>query len=339
MRRPAPPLALAAALVALTAAAAPRADTLAEVRERGAVRCGVAPALAGFSSADSLGEYSGFDVELCRALAAAVLGEAEAIEAVPVSAAERFDALAAGAFDVLARSTPWTLANNARAEFAGIGFHDGQAFMTRRREALRSALELDDRRVCVELGTDDELHAADFFVASELRYRPVYLEDRDAAFAAYARDECTAITTARSTLAARRSELSDADAHVILPELISKDPRGPVVRNDDPAWENVVRWTLACMIDAEELGVSSVEAARAGSAPTPAIARLLGRDDGGGGAALGLEPDWCADVLRLVGNYGEVYERHVGPDTPLGLERGINALWTDGGLIHAPPIR
>lgn len=345
-----PLLLLLVTLPLASSLASAQATTLESVRASGAVRCGVNPEFPGFSSANSLGAFSGFGIDVCRAVAAAVFGDGEAFEAVPVDADEQFAALAARRFDVLLRNVTWTLGSNARhGEFVGTHFHDGQGFMTPRQTGLRSALELDDRRICVERDTSAELNAADFFIASEIRYRPVYFDDRAAAFAGYAAEECDAITTDRASLAARRSGLDSPEAHVILPELISKEPFGPMVRPDDVGWENVVRWSLNCMIDAEELGIASgdvagriaraADASEGGAEPaTSAVSNLLGIT-GDAGEALGLRPRWCADIVRLVGNYGEVYERHVGPDTPLGLRRGINALWSDGGLIHAPPVR
>ena len=346
--------------VALAApGAAPLAATLEAVRASGAVRCGVSPELPGFSTADSLGRFEGFDIELCRVIAAAVLGDADAVEPVPLEPAARFLALGAREVDLLALSLDWTLVRDARyGEFAGAVFHDGQAFMARRERGLRSALELDDRRVCVERGTNAELVVADFFTTSGLRYRPLYFDGSTALFDGYERGECEAVTAGRLALAARRSGFERAAAHVILPELISKETRGPMVRADDERWENIVRWSLACMIDAEELGVRSTdvptlvereavrEAAGAGAeaettsgvTTTNAVSRLLGLA-GGSGAELGLEPTWCADIVRLVGNYDEVYTRHLGPDSALGLERSINALWSAGGLIYAPPVR
>jgi len=337
-----------AALVALGASIAPTApvaaDTLDDVRARGVVRCGVNADLAGFSTADSLGEFSGFDIDLCRAVAAAVLGDEEAFEPIVTTSVDRFDALNAGAFEVLSRNTTWTLERNARhGEFAGTSFYDGQGFMVTRRSGTRSALELDDARICVARGTTSELNALDFFTISELRYRPVPFDDESAAFGAYARGDCDAVTSDRSALAAQRSALPEPEAHVVLPETISKEPLGPVVRSDDTTWENVVRWTLNCLINAEELGVTSGDARIAsttGSAVTtsPAARRLLGLE-GDAGEALGLEASWCATVVGLIGNYGEIYARNIGPETPIGLERGVNGLWSDGGLLYAPPIR
>ena len=330
---------LALTLTAFALPALAPAATLDDVRARGVVRCGVNAGLAGFSTANSLGVYSGFDVDLCRAIAAAVFRDEEAVEPVPTTSVDRFDDLEAGRFEVLSRNTTWTLDRNARyGQFVGTSFYDGQGFMARKRSGVRSALELDGRRICVGRGTTSELNAADFFDVAELRYRPVYYDDQGGAFDGYVADECDAVTTDRSALAAQRSAFETPAAHLVLPEIISKEPLGPVVRAGDAEWENVVRWTLNCMINAEELGITSAAVDSPASRATPAARRLLGLE-GEAGEALGLEPEWCANIVALVGNYGEVYERHVGPDTPIALPRGVNALWTDGGLIYAPPIR
>ena len=333
-------LLLAGAAVAAALAPGPvRAGTLEEVRARGTLRCGVNPGLRGFARANSLGVWSGLDVDLCRAVATAAIGDPEAVEFVPVDASGRFDRLAAGDYDLLARNTTWTLERDVRhGQFAGVNYYDGQGFMVAKRSGIRSALELDGTRVCVARGTTTELNAADFFAVGRMRYRPVRHPDTAAAAAAYAAGDCEALTTDRSGLAALRADLENPDAHLVLPEIVSKEPLGPMVRAGDEAWEAVVRWTLACTINAEEMGVSSATA-RAGSAgATPAARRLLGTE-GNAGRLLGLRPSWCADVVAEVGNYAESYARNVGPGTALDLPRGVNALWTDGGLLYAPPIR
>ena len=328
----------AAALAALLAALPVGAGTLEDVRERGWVRCGVNVGLEGFARANSLGEYTGFDVELCRAVAVAALGD-DVIETVPTTAAARFDDLAEGRFDVLSRDTTWTLEREARhGQFAGTSFHDGQGFMVPRSAGARSALELDGARLCVVRDSVWARNAEEFFTLGGLDYRPVVAADESAAFARYARGDCDAVTADRSRLGARRAALERPDTHAILPELISKEPLGPLVRDDDPVWENLVRWSLACLIDAEELGVSSANVDAPEADATRAARVLLGRE-GDVGEALGLRRDWCADIVRDVGNYAEVYDRHLGPDTPLGLPRGLNELWTNGGLLFAPPLR
>jgi general L-amino acid transport system substrate-binding protein len=315
------------------------ANTLETVTQRGSLRCGVNISLVGFSKANSLGQYSGLDVDLCRAVASATFNDAEAVEYVPVTATTRFDALMSGEFDILSRNTTWTLSRNAQyGDFVGVNFYDGQGFMVSKRAGIRSALELDNAPICVSRGTTTELNAIDFFKVSNMRYRPVYFEDEIALVAAYEKGDCVAMTTDRSGLAAQRTTLTEPDAHIVLPEVISKEPLGPMVAAGDSQWQNIVRWSLSCMINAEEMGVSSSNVAKARSSNLPAVKRLIGVE-GDSGAYLGLSDNWCANIIANVGNYAESYNRHVGPDTPIGLERGVNALWTNGGLLYAPPIR
>ena len=316
-----------------------QAATLDDVMARGALRCGVNTGLTGFAKANSLGEYEGFDVDVCRAIASALFNDSEAVEMIPLTSTERFAVLQQGELDVLARNTTWTLERNALyGEFVGVNFYDGQGFMVTKRSGVRSALELDNQPICVSRGTTSEVNATDFFSVSDIRYKPVFFDDEKDAFEAYVRGECIALTTDRSGLAAQRSEFDEPDAHLIVPEVISKEPLGPMVGPDDSQWANVVRWTLNCMINAEELGLTSRNVDDPDVGVTPSIRRLIGAE-GDHGEQLGLNPQWCARVIRQIGNYGEVYERHIGPDTPIGLARGINALWTDGGLIYAPPVR
>lgn len=313
--------------------------TLDDVKNRGALRCGVNQQLEGFSKANSLGEYSGFDVDVCRAVATAVFNDPEAVDMLPVNAGERFIALQSGELDILSRNTTWTLQRSADyGTFVGVNFYDGQGFMVSKRSGIRSALELDNQPICVSRDTTSELNAADFFTVSDLRYRPVYFDDAFNASQGYIQGKCKAITTDRSALAANRTTFKQPDAHVVLPEVISKEPLGPMVGHNDSEWENIVRWSLNCMINAEELGVNSNNVNTNGIGATPAIRRMLGLE-GDTGVILGLHPAWCSRIISQVGNYGEVYERHIGPNTPIGLPRGINGLWTNGGLIYAPPIR
>jgi general L-amino acid transport system substrate-binding protein len=249
----------ALALSGLLAFSSAYGATLAEVKARGALRCGVNQQLAGFASANSLGEYSGFDVDVCRAVATAVFNDSEAVEMTPVSAGERFSALESGFLDVLSRNTTWTLQRNADfGSFIGVNFYDGQGFMVNKRSGIRSALELDNQPICVSRDTTSELNAEDFFAVSDLRYRPVFFDDQLEVAQGYIDGKCKAITTDRTALAATRTSFSQPDAHVVLPEVISKEPLGPMVAHGDDEWENIVRWTLNCMINAEELGVTSV---------------------------------------------------------------------------------
>ncbi len=313
--------------------------TLTEIQERGRVVCGVNAELAGFSTANSLGEYAGLDVDLCRALSAAIFGDAEKTEYVPTTATDRFEELTDSKFDVLIRNTTWTLDRNAsHGEFTGVNYYDGQGFMVWKRSKIRSALELDNISLCVSRGTTHELNSSEYFTANKLRYSPVFFDDEALAFAAYTNGECDALTTDRSALAATRATQSDPEAHRILSEVISKEPLGPIVRPNDSGWANVVRWSLNCMINAEEIGVTSANVDDIENNSRPSAKRLAGLE-GDFGTKLGLNNSWCADIIRQVGNYAESYERNVGLDSPLELKRGINSLWTNGGLIYAPPIR
>ena len=326
-------------IVACSVSISVHSATLDEVLDRGALRCGVNTGLTGFAKANSLGEYEGFDIDVCRAIASALFNDSEAVEMIPLTSTERFAVLQQGELDVLARNTTWTLERNALfGEFTGVNFYDGQGFMVTKRSGIRSALELDNQPICVSRGTTSEVNATDFFSVSDMRYRPVFFDDEKVAYEAYVNGDCAALTTDRSALAAQRSEFDEPAAHVILPEVISKEPLGPMVEPNDSQWANVVRWTLNCMINAEELGVNSRNVDDPDVGATPAIRRLIG-SEGDHGAQLGLDEQWCSRIIRQVGNYGEIYERHIGPDTPIGLERGVNALWTDGGLLYAPPIR
>ena len=332
-------LGLTLGLTLSSSAAMAQSSTLDTVTARGALRCGVNVELAGFARANSLGEYSGFDVDVCRAVASAIFNDSEAVEMIPLTSTDRFTAMQEGRIDVLARNTTWTLQRNAEfGDFVGVNFYDGQGFMVPKRSGYRSALELDNQPICVSRGTTSELNAADFFIVSDMRYRPVYFDDEVDAYKAYVAGDCKALTTDRSALASQRSEMNEPDAHVIMPEVISKEPLGPLVPPDDSQWENIVRWTLNCMINAEELGVSSTNIDTDTIGSTPSIRRLIGAE-GDAGVQLGLDNQWCTRIIRQVGNFGESYDKHIGPDTSIGLPRGINALWTDGGLIYAPPVR
>lgn len=332
-------IALAGILLGGLSAAPAHAATLDDVLDRGRVRCGVAPDLPGFAEANSLGAYSGFDIDFCRAVAAAVLGDDRAIETMPIEADGQFNALAAGEFDVLSRNTTWTLERNAlNGEFVGTIFRDGQGFMVPGRSDIRTALQLDGITVCVPRDEVVEAATKVYFDRVDIAYRPAVYSNQQAAFAAYVKGECDSVTGDRTVLAAIRSRLDQPASHVFLPESITKQPRSPMVRADDPQWENIVRWSLHCLINAEELGVTSDNAAARARDPNGDVRLLLGVD-GATGFALGIRRDWCASIVSRVGNYGELYERHLGMQSPMGLERGINALWIDGGLLYAPPIR
>ncbi len=334
----APVIAFSCAVVAAQALAGP---TLDGVRAKGHVQCGVSGGLPGFSSPDAKGEWSGLDVDFCRAVAAAVLGDANKVKFTPLTAKQRFTVLQSGEIDVLSRNTTWTLTRDSALglDFAGVIYHDGQGFMVRRDLGVKSTRELDGATLCINAGTTTELNAADYFRANRMRYTPVTFEKSDEVIAAYDAGRCDVYTTDQSGLYAQRIKLKNPGAHMILPEIISKEPLGPVVRQGDDEWFNIVRWTLFAMINAEELGVTSANvASHATTSVDPRIRRLLGVE-GKMGAHLKLDAAWAARIIGQVGNYGEVFERNLGPRTTLGIARGLNRLWSKGGIMYAPPIR
>jgi general L-amino acid transport system substrate-binding protein len=328
---------LGAVLLGASAHAGPTLDA---VKQRGHLKCGVSQGLPGFSSPNAKGQWAGLDVDYCRAVAAAIFGDAGKVRFVPLSAKERFTALQSGEIDLLSRNTTWTISRDTELgfNFAGVSYYDGQGFMVRKDLGIKSAKELDGATICANSGTTTELNMADWFRARGMQYRPVVFEKSDEVVAAYDAGRCDVYTTDRSGLYAQRIKLKNPDAHVILPEVISKEPLGPLVRQGDDQWFNIAKWTLFALIGAEELGVNSqnVEQQRK-SAKSPEVQRLLGVS-GSGGQALGLGKDWAYDVIRQVGNYGEIFQRNLG-EPPLNIERGQNALWTEGGLMYAPPFR
>jgi len=331
---------LAAAAVTVISTAA-MAGTLDDVRSKGFVQCGVSQGLPGFSNPDQQGNWTGIDVDVCRAVAAAVLGDASMVKFTPLSAKERFTALQSGEVDMLSRNTTWTLVRDTALglNFAGVNYYDGQGFMVRKDLGVKSALELNGASICVNIGTTTELNLSDYFRANGMKFNPVVFEKADEVVAAYDAGRCDGYTTDQSGLAAQRIKLKDPSAHVILPEIISKEPLGPVVRHGDDQWFDIVKWSLYAMVEAEEDGVTSKNAAEMkASSENPNIRRLLGVE-GDMGKNLGLNDDWAYNIVTQVGNYGESFDRYVGPKTALGLERGLNALWKDGGLQYAMPIR
>ena len=332
---------LAAGAAALVIGAGAQAGTLDDVRAKGFVQCGVSQGVPGFSNPDEAGVWSGIDVDVCRAVAAAIWGDADKVKYTPLTAKERFTALQSSEIDVLSRNTTWTLVRDTALglDFAGVNYYDGQGFMVRKDLGVSSALELDGASVCTNIGTTTELNMADFFRTNGLSYEPVAFEKADEVVAAYDEGRCDAYTTDRSGLAAQRVKLADPGAHMILPETISKEPLGPVVRHGDNQWGDVVRWSLFAMLEAEEYGVNSgnVDDLRANTT-NPVIKRLLGVE-GNTGESLGLPNDWAYNIVKQVGNYAESYDRNVGPDTPVGLARGVNALWKDGGIQYPMPVR
>jgi general L-amino acid transport system substrate-binding protein len=317
------------------------AGTLADVRQRGELHCGVHGDLAGFAARTPAGTWAGFDVDLCRAVAAAVLGSADKVVFTPASAEDRFAQLAGKQFDLLARNTTWTLARDAGdgVRFVAVNYYDGQGFMVRKAAGLRSTLQLGGQRVCVSRATTSALNVRDYFTVNRMPLELVESEDAAAALAAYAAGRCDALTSDMSQLYSLRTGLEQPAEHQILPELISKEPLAPAVRDDDLQWFNIVRWTLFALVEAEEMGIDSanVERIRA-NAERPEIKRLLGVEDDLG-AGLGLPADWAYQVVRQVGNYAEVFDRNLGDGSALKMNRGINALWLDGGLMFAPPMR
>ncbi len=315
--------------------------TLETVKNRGYLKCGVHNGLPGFASPDDKGNWTGIDIDICRGVAAAVFGDATKIQYTPLSAKERLTALQSGEIDMLSRNTTWTLTRDSALglNFTGVNYYDGQGFMIRKSLGVKSARELDGASVCVQTGTTTELNLGDYFRSNSMRYTPVVFEKNDEVAAAYVAGRCDAFTSDQSQLYAVRLKLRDPNAHMVLPEVISKEPLGPVVRQGDDGWFNIVKWTLFAMINAEELGISSANAAtlKAGT-KNPAIRRLLGLE-GNKGKDLKLPNDWGYNIVSQVGNYGEIFERNLGADTPLKIDRGLNRLWNQGGLQYAPPIR
>jgi general L-amino acid transport system substrate-binding protein len=318
------------------------AATLDDVKARGKLNCGVTTGLVGFAAPNANGEWEGFDVGVCRAVAAAVLGDPTAVEFVPTTGKTRFTALASGEIDLLARNTTWTFSRDVDLgfEFVGINYYDGQGFMVPKDLGVSSAKELDGATVCIQTGTTTELNLADFFRANNISYEPVPIETNAEAQPLYLEGACDVYTTDASGLAATRAAFENPGDHVILPEIISKEPLGPLVRHGDNQWGDIARWTLNALIAAEELGVTSANVAELAAAPgnNPEINRLLGTE-GTLGAMLGLENDWAVKAIMAGGNYGELFEKNIGENTPIGLARGLNALWTEGGLLYTPPFR
>lgn len=331
-----------AALLALSASGA-SATTLDDVKARGVLKCGVNTGLAGFAAPNDKGEYSGFDVDYCKAIAAAIFDDPSKVEYTGTSAKDRFEVLANGTVDVLVRNTTWTLSRDTSLgfNFAGVNYYDGQGFMinTKKVPGVNSALQLSGAAVCVQTGTTTELNLADYFRANKIKYTPVPIEDSSEARKNYLADRCDAYTTDASGLAATRATFEKPSDHVILPEIISKEPLGPVVRHGDNQWEDIVRWAVFALIQAEESGVTAANAdAMAKTPPNPDVARLLGAE-GDLGAMLGLDKAWALRAIKAHGNYGEIFESNLGTKTPIGLERGLNAQYTNGGLQYAPPFR
>lgn len=316
------------------------AGTLDAVKKQGFIRCGVSDGQPGFSNPDAKGNWTGIDVDYCRAVATAIFNDPNKVRFVPVSFAERFTALQANQFEILSHNTTWTMDRDVAQglEFIGVDFYDGQGFMVRKTLGVKSALQLDGATLCTQTGTTSELNAADFFRAHKLKYKILVYQKASEYIAAYDAGRCDAATTDRSGLAGDRLKLKDPNGSIILPDTISKEPLGPAVRQGDQQWGDLCRWVLFAMVNAEELGVSSKNVDAQLGSTSPEIRRLLGKE-GAFGTKLGLTDDWAYRIIKKVGNYGEIFDRSVGMKTPLKMQRGLNALWNKGGIMYAPPIR
>jgi general L-amino acid transport system substrate-binding protein len=329
-----------AAWVAAFIATAADAQVLKTVKDRGVLNCGVSEGLYGFSARDNNGNWSGFDVDLCRAIAATIFNDVSKVNYIPLDANRRFEALQAGNIDILSRNTTWTISREVDLglSFAATSYYDGQGFLVRRAMNKETALDLNGTKVCVQTGTTTELNLADYFRLNKMQYEVIASPTLENAIKGYDSGECNVLTADVSALFGVRLLMSKPDDHVILPDVISKEPLGPVVRQNDVQWFNIVKWIYFAMVNAEELGVTSKNIDEALKSETPDIKRLVGTE-GDYGERMGLSKDWAARVIRLVGNYGEVYERNVGVGSALGIPRGINQLWSRGGILYAPPIR
>lgn len=335
-------LSIALVLVGLATTGIAQAGTLDDVRAKGFLQCGINTGLTGFAFTDDAGNWKGFDVALCEAVAAAVFGDASKVKYTNLTGKTRFEALKAGEVDMLSRNTTWTYSRDVdlKLTFLGVNYYDGQGFIVPASLGVSSATELEGASVCIQTGTTTELNLADFFRSNGMSYEPVPIETNAEARQNYLAGRCDVYTTDRSGLAATRASLDDPEAHVVLPEIISKEPLGPLVRHGDDEWGDIVRWALNVLIIAEEKGITSenVRAMAAEPQKDAELNRMFGTE-GEYGAMLGLSADWVVNVIAAVGNYGEIFEKYLGVNTDIGLERGVNALWTDGGLIYAPPYR
>jgi general L-amino acid transport system substrate-binding protein len=321
------------AVMATTASA----GTLDDVKKAGILKCGVTTGLAGFSSPDKDGKWTGIDVDTCRAVAAAVLGDAKKVKFNPLTAKERFTALQSGEIDMLSRNTTWTLTRDASLglNFAGVNYYDGQGFMVSKKLGVKSVNDLDGAAVCIQAGTTTELNLADYFKAHNMKFKAITFDTSDQTIKGFEAGRCDMLTSDQSQLYALRIKLAKPDDAVVLPEVISKEPLGPVVRQGDDQWFNIVKWSLNAMINAEEMGITKANIKSKKGSKDPATARLMG----GQGEKLGLDDAWSYNIISQVGNYGEIFETNVGKGSPLKIGRGLNALWNKGGIMYAPPIR
>lgn len=333
-------IASAGAVATLAFAGTASANTLEAVKQRGHLLCGVTSGLPGFSLPDERGNWTGIDVDTCRGIAAAVFGDPSKVRFTPLTARERFTALQSGEIDVLSRNTTWTLTRDASLgiNFTGVNYYDGQGFMVSKSLGVTSAKDLDGATVCIQSGTTTELNLADYFRSNGMKYDALVFDTSEQTVQGFAANRCDVLTSDISQLAGLRSKLEDPSSAVLLPELISKEPLGPAVRQGDDAWFNVVKWSLFVQVNAEELGVTAANVDEMLKSENPEIQRLLGTS-GDMGSLLGLNADFGYQIVKAVGNYGEMFERNVGPNTPLGLPRGMNALWNKGGIMYAPPVR
>ena len=328
------------ALIAGFSAQAATAQTLKTVKDRGMLSCGVSQGLPGFSSPDDKGNWTGLDVDVCRALAAAIFNDATKVKFVPLSAKDRFTALQSGEIDVLSRNTTWTLSRDTSlgANFTGVTYYDGQGFLVKKSLKVNSALELNSASVCVQTGTTTEQNLADYFKGNNMKYEVIAFASADETVKAYESGRCDVFTSDVSQLYAERLKLANPADHAVLPEVISKEPLGPMVRHGDDQWFDIVKWTLFAMITAEELGITQKNVDEKAKSDNPELKRVLGTD-GNLGEQLGLTKDWVSRIVKAVGNYGESFDRNVGAGSKLGIARGLNNLWNKGGIQYAPPIR
>ncbi len=327
--------------VLLAAASGARAGTtLNTIKERGYVKCGVSDGLPGFSYTDEKGKFSGIDVDVCRAVAAAVFGDSTKVKFTPLTAKERFTALQTGEIDVLSRNSTWTSSRDSALglNFTGVTYYDGQGFLVNKKLGVKSAKALDGATVCVQAGTTTELNLSDYFRAGKMKYTPITYDKSDESAKALEAGRCDVLTSDQSQLYAQRIKLAKPGDYIVLPEVISKEPLGPMVRHGDDDWFDIVKWTLFVMVDAEELGINSKNVEDMKKSTNPDVKRILGVE-GDKGKDFGLANDWMAVVIKQVGNYGEIFDRNVGKGSDLQIERGLNALWSQGGLQYAPPVR
>ncbi|WP_323015497.1 amino acid ABC transporter substrate-binding protein [Devosia sp.] len=328
-----------AASIGLVATGA-QAAILDDVKAKGYVQCGVTSGVPGMSQPDANNNWSGLEVDFCRAVAAAIFDDPDKVRYTPLTSQERFAALSSGEIDILSRTTTWTMSRDTDLgiTFTGVMFYDGQGFLVRKADGISSALELDGAAICIESGTTTELNAADYFATNNLDFNPVVFVDKPEVLKAYEDGRCDVLTSDGSQLASDRTKFANPSDHVLLPEIISKEPLGPSVRQGDPQWFNINRWVYFALLEAEELGVTQANVDEMLGSDNPAVKRLLGVE-GDFGTPIGLAANWGYRIVKHIGNYGETFERNMGEGSPIGLQRGINALWNKGGLQYAPPIR